>query len=53
MQLLSRINPRQRAGVAIIALVYLVGYTLGRAGGRADTAIAILRGCDAAGTRGT
>lgn len=33
-----RVDPRQRAGIAIVALVYTVGFVLGRASGRMDSA---------------
>jgi hypothetical protein len=37
------VDERQRAGIAIIMLVYVVGYIVGRAGGRVDCARELLR----------
>jgi hypothetical protein len=31
-----RLDPRQRAGLSIVALVYVVGWTVGRAAGRVE-----------------
>jgi predicted RNA-binding protein YlqC (UPF0109 family) len=38
------VDERQRAGLMIVVLVYLVGYLIGRAGGQADAARRVIEG---------
>jgi hypothetical protein len=41
---MPRIHSRQRQGISIIALIYLVGYALGRAAGKEQIVREIVHG---------
>ena len=49
---MRRLDPRQRAGLTIVTTAYLLGYLIGRAGGRVDTLRTLLE-AHAAGSRRT